>query len=182
MGALASRQLYFSRHLIKRHSGTLTHKGSLQGSREQWKASHGNTAVTHIPAGKGLGCFSFPTLCSILEKSQGAWDQKEKNGPKKKKKQNKKLTKEEGIDSRSPGFRNLTFMDRINTRLTVEASEGQEVRLRLGGGLASGGSGERKLGELRRIPLDLRNYPPPPLKPLSPVGFFSTDFTWSFWI
>ena len=101
---------------------------------------------------------------------------------KKKKKQNKKLTKEEGIDSRSPGFRNLTFMDRINTRLTVEASEGQEVRLRLGGGLASGGSGERKLGELRRIPLDLRNYPPPPLKPLSPVGFFSTDFTWSFWI
>lgn len=134
MGALASRQLYFSRHLIKRHSGTLTHKGSLQGSREQWKASHGNTAVTHIPAGKGLGCFSFPSLCSILEKSQGAWDQKEKNRPKKKKKkQNKKLTKEEGIDSRSPGFRNLTYMDRINTRLMFDSlgirGTGSEVEI-----------------------------------------------------
>lgn len=57
------------------------------------------------------------------------------------------------------------------------------MRLRLGGGLASGGSGERKLGELRQIPLDLGNYPPPPPpKPPSPLGFFPTDFTWSFWI
>lgn len=130
MGALASRQLYFSRHLIKRHSGTLTHKGSLQGSREQWKASHGNTAVTHIPAGKRLGCFSFPTLCSILEKSQGAQDQKEKN---RQKKENKKPTKEKEIDSRSPGFRNLTFTDRKNTRLMFDSlgirETGSEVEI-----------------------------------------------------
>lgn len=52
---------------------------------------------------------------------------------KKKKKQNKKLTKEEGIDSRSPGFRNLTYMDRINTRLMFDSlgirGTGSEVEI-----------------------------------------------------
>lgn len=53
----------------------------------------------------------------------GAQDQKEKNRQKKKrKKKNKtKPTKEKEVDSRSPGFRNLTFMDRKNTRLMFDS-------------------------------------------------------------
>lgn len=56
-------------------------------------------------------------LGSMLGKWQGAQDQKKKlERPKR-----KKPTKEEGIDYRSPGFRNVTFTERISRRLTFDS-------------------------------------------------------------
>ena len=53
----------------------------------------------------------------MLGKWQGAQDQKKKiERPKR-----KNPTKEEGIDYRSPGFRNVTFTDRISRRLTFDS-------------------------------------------------------------
>lgn len=70
--------------------------------------------------GRGLGFFSPSPphpLGSMLGKWQGAQDQKKKlERPKR-----KKPTKEEGIDYRSPGFRNVTFTERISRRLTFDS-------------------------------------------------------------
>ena len=139
MGALASRQLYFSRHLIKRHSGTLTHKGSLQGSLrtvegEPWK-HHSHSHPCRERA------FASP-LRFILEKWQGAQDQKQKNKKQTPQKPPKtiptKTHKEKSVSSRSPGFSNLTFLDRSSVRLMLDISDigGTGGEVRLGSGLA----------------------------------------------
>lgn len=75
MGALASGQLYFSRHLIKRHSRTLAHKGSLQGSprtveSEPWKhCSHSHRCREDRSEAWPLSCYQTKDA-AITERRQ----------------------------------------------------------------------------------------------------------------
>lgn len=173
MGALASGQLYFSRHLIKRHSGTLTHKGSLQGSpgtveSEPWKPSSHSQSRGEVSFASPLS----PPAFLHFGRMAGC------SGPKEGKGGLKKREKEEGGDSRSLDVEIMHFHGGNEREAEVGSLDiaGREVMVTMQGHveilrrLASGGSRERRFREMRFYSAGF--YEAPSSRKVFSCGFF----------